>query len=388
MTSSHPYRNVAIAAVSNSRQARRLEGSDSLSITLDAALSVLDTAGMDVAEVDGVAGRHGTSLAYLLGIGPVWDPRLSGGVDAVLTVAAAVAAGAANAVLLADGEAGIYTDRDAVAPWTRPGNEFVAPFGMFTAAEFALIARRHMERHGTTVDQMAHVAATIRNNGSVNPEAIYYERGPFTPADIRSSRPIAEPFNLLDCATTSEGATALLITTADRAADLRCPPVYILGGGIDHFGPSYQHPPSWDLTGNTDVPNGYVGRRAARQAFATAGIGPEAVDGCEFYDPFSFELIRQFEAFGFCAEGDGGEYVTSGVIEPSGRHPLTTDGGTMSFSHPGGLTQMLQRVVRGVEQIQGRASGVQLSDPEVVMCTCGGSGALFNDVVLLGKTRP
>ncbi len=242
MTSPNPYRNVAIAAVSNSRQARRLDGSDSLSITLDAALSVLDTAGMDPGEVDGVAGRHGTALAYRLGIGPVWDPRLSGGVDAVLTVAAAVAAGAANVVLLADGEAGAYTDREAMAPWTRPGNEFVAPFGMFTAAEFALIARRHMDRHGTTVDQMAHVAATIRNNGSANPEAIYYGRGPFTPADIRSSRPIAEPFNLLDCATTSEGATALLITTAERAADLRCPPVYILGGGIDHFGPSYQHP--------------------------------------------------------------------------------------------------------------------------------------------------
>ena len=70
---------------------------------------------------------------------------------------------------------------------------------------------------------MAHVAATIRNNGSVNPEAIYYGRGPYTPADIRSSRPVAEPFNLLDCATTSEGATALLVTTAERAAGLRCP---------------------------------------------------------------------------------------------------------------------------------------------------------------------
>ncbi|MGA8372052.1 MAG: thiolase family protein [Acidimicrobiales bacterium] len=388
MASSHPYHDVAIAAVANSRQARQLEGSDSLSITLDAALSVLETAGMDASELDGVAGRHGTALAYRLGIGPVWDPRLSGGVDAVLTVAAAVAAGAASAVLLADGEAGAYTDREAMAPWTRPGNEFVAPFGMFTAAEFALIARRHMERHGTTVEQMAHVAATIRNNGSVNPEAIYYGRGPYTPADIRSSRPVADPFNLLDCATTSEGATALLITTAERAAGLRCPPVYVLGGGIDHFGPSYQHPPSWDLTGNSDVPNGYVGRRAARQAFATAGIGPDEVDGCEFYDPFSFELIRQFEAFGFCAEGEGGEFVTSGAIEPTGRHPVTTDGGTMSFSHPGGLTQMLQRVVRGVEQLQGRAQGVQLADPEVVMCTCGGAGALFNDVVLLGKTRP
>src|SRR5207245_1125326 len=103
------------------------------------------------------------------------------------------------------------------APWTRPNHEFVVPFGMFTAAEFALIARRHMHRYGTTPEQLATVAATIRNNGHVNPEAIYFGRGPFTADDILASRMVADPFHLLDCAMTSEGGCALVMARADRA---------------------------------------------------------------------------------------------------------------------------------------------------------------------------
>jgi acetyl-CoA acetyltransferase len=114
----------------------------------------------------------------------------------------------------------------------------------------------------------------------------------------------------------------------------------------------------------------------------------EITDVCEFYDPFSFELIRQFEAFGFCAEGEGGDYVMSGVIEPGGRHPITTDGGTMSFSHGGASVQLFQRVIRGVQQLRGECISSQVHSAEVAMCTGGGSGALFTDVLLLGKERP
>ena len=84
-----------------------------------------------------------------------------------------------------------------------------------------------------------------------------------------------------------------------------------------------------------------------------SGLGPADVDVCELYDPFSFEIIRQFEAFGFCGEGEGGDYVMSGAIEPGGRHPITTDGGLMSFSHGGATVQLLQRVIRGVQQLRG-----------------------------------
>jgi acetyl-CoA acetyltransferase len=292
-------------------------------------------------------------------------------------------------VLIAEGGAGVYTDREATAPWTRPANEYVVPFGLYTAVEFALIARRHAQMFGTRPEHLAEVAATIRNNGHVNPEAVYRGRGPFTPADILASRMVAEPFHLLDCSMTAEGGTALLLTTAERARDLRRRPVYVLGGGVDRMGPAYVHPPTWELTGRSDeLPNGYIGRRASRRAFAMAGLRPSDVDCCEFYDPFSFEIIRQFEAFGFCEPGEGPEFVMDGRIGPDGDFPVTTDGGLMSFSHGGGAVQILQRVVRGVQQLQGICQSRQVDGAEVVLCSGGGAGALFSDVVLLGGERP
>jgi acetyl-CoA acetyltransferase len=207
-------------------------------------------------------------LIYALGIGPVWNSGTAGGIAGVLQAASLVAAGLAQTVLLADGGAGLYTQRSATAPWTRPANEFVEVFGLYTAAEFALVARTHMDRYGTTPEQLAGVAAAIRNNGHVNPDAVRYGRGPFTPADVLASRLIAEPFHLLDCALTSEGGCALLITTARRAADLPGRPVYILGGGCDTLGPAYRHAPAWDLAGQRRHPewSGRSARALARSA--------------------------------------------------------------------------------------------------------------------------
>jgi len=142
------------------------------------------------------------------------------------------------------------------------------------------------------------------------------------------------------------------------------------------------------MAGRSDVPAGYVGRAAAQSAFRAAGLGPDDVDVAEFYDPFSFEIIRQLEAFGFCKEGEGGGFVEDGNIGPDGRLPVTTDGGTMSYSHPGINAQMLQRVIRGVQQLRGSCATAQVDGAEVALCSNGGSGALFTDVLLLGKERP
>jgi acetyl-CoA acetyltransferase len=383
----HPFRDVAIVAAFNTPQARVLEGHTPFSITLDAARGVLAESHVPVTAVDAVFSKHAPDLIYALGIGPVWNSNSKGGIAGVLLAAGLVATGLAHTVLLADGEAGVYTQRTATAPWTRPSNEFVEPFGLYTAAEFALIARRHMDRYGTSEHQMAEVASTIRNNGHVNPDAVYHGRGPFAPADVLASRMIAEPFHLLDCAMTSEGGCALLITTAERAADLPCSAVYILGGGLDALGPAYCHAPSWDLSGS-DIPNGYVGRRAARITFQMAGLHPADVDVCELYDPFSFEIIRQFEAFEFCGDGEGGDFVMDGRIGPEGRFPITTDGGLMSYSHGGGVVQLSQRVARGVHQLQKDCRSGQVPDATVALCSNGGAGALFTDVVLLGSERP
>jgi acetyl-CoA acetyltransferase len=384
----HPYRDVAIAGVHNTVQARRLPGHDSESIAIEGALGALADAGIDARDVDTVIGGIAQELALALRLGPCTRVPNSLGVPVVLQAAQMIAAGQSDVVLIAAGGAGLYTDRAATAPWTRPANEFVVGYGLFTAAEFALMARRHMVVHGTTPEHLAMVAATIRNNGHANPEAVYAGRGPFAPEDVLASRLVADPFHLLDCAMTSEGGCGLVLVRADRSRETRSTPVWILGGASDAFGPAYQIAPAWDMRGRTELPAGYVGRRAAEDVFRTAALGPDDVDVAELYDPFSFEIIRQLEAFGFCAEGEGGAFVEDGGIAPGGRLPVTTDGGLMSFSHAGIAAQALQRVIRGVQQLRGECPTMQVPDAQVALCTNGGSGALFTDVLLLGRERP
>ena len=384
----HPFRDVAIVGVHNTVQARQLPDHDTESITLAGAIGALEDCGLSLDDVDTVVSAMAQEMVLTLGLGPCTRAMNGLGIPAVLQAAQMIATGQSEVVLLAGGGAGQYTDRSATAPWTRPANELVVGFGLFTAAEFALMARRHMLTYGTTPEQMAAVAATIRNNGHVNPEAVYSGRGPYAVEEILASRMVADPFHLLDCAMTSEGGCGLVLARADRLADARTRPVWILGGGSDAFGPAYQIPPVWDLRRRGEGIAGWVGRRVARQAFAGAGLGPADVDVAEFYDPFSFEIIRQLEAFGFCGEGEGGAFVEDGQIEPGGSLPVTTDGGTMSYSHAGLNAQMLQRVIRGVQQLRGTCPSRQVEGASVAMCTNGGSGALFTDVMLLGSERP
>ena len=387
-TSPHPFRGVAIAGVCNTEQARVLPGHDSASIALVGALGALADAGISPGEVDGVVGTDSAQIVLQLGLGPCTRRPSSLGIPALLDAATLITTGQCNVVVIAAGGAGVHADRSSTAPWTRPANELVVGYGLFTAAEFALMARRHMLTYGTTPEQMAAVAAVIRTNGHLNPDAVYTGRGPFSPADILASRMIADPFHLLDCATTSEGGCAIVLTKAERAGE-RAPPAWILGGASDSFGPAYVVAPVWDFQPRSDsIPAGLVGARAARIAFAMAGIAPTDVDVAELYDPFSFEIIRQLEAFGFCGPGEGGAFVADGNIRPEGMLPVTTDGGTMSFSHPGINAQQLQRVIRATEQLRGTCSSNQIEGAEVALCSNGGSGALFCDVLLLGRERP
>jgi|HubBroStandDraft_6_1064221.scaffolds.fasta_scaffold92070_2 acetyl-CoA acetyltransferase len=387
--SNHPYRNVAIAAVHNTKQARTLPGYDNITLQLEAALGVIAKAGLKPQDIDGVAAWEAGELIYDLGIGPAWASSMSIGIGAVLNAANAVAAGAATSVLVVDGAAGEYTERDATAPWTRPENEFTQSVGMYTAVQFALVARRHMEVYGTQPEHLARVAATIRNNGHMNPEAAYFGRGPYTVQDILDSRMIADPFHVLDCAMTSEGGCGLIVTTADRALDMALPPAYILGGSLDQYGPAYRHPPAWDLRSNAGdgPPLGFVGRRAAERAFSVAGLKPRDVDVCELYDAFSFEVIRQLEAFGFCGEGEGGPFVAEGNIDIGGKLPSVTDGGLMSYNHSH-TAQTLQRVGRAVLQLQGLCATGQVRNAEVALASNMGAGAMSTHVILLGRERP
>jgi acetyl-CoA acetyltransferase len=383
MNRRNPLHDVAIVGAYNTRQARVLEQPET-AVLLDAVRGALRSARLEFADVDGlnvtssVRRWNSREIAQWLGGRPCWT-GVEIGIPAVMEAAFAISAGLATTVLVATAQAAEYTERDLTAPWTRPSNEFVECWGLYTAAEFALIARRHMHVYGTKPEALAEVAATIRTHGARNPEAVHHAPGrTVLPEDVLASRMVADPFHLLDCAITSEGGAGLVLTSAERARDLGVTPIYLLGGGVDRQGMSYVGPPVWDRYGE-------VGGRAARLAFAQCGLGPADVDVAELYDPFSFEIIRQLEAMGFCKPGEGGEFVRDGRICVGGELPVATNGGLLSFSHAG-LAQLIQKPIAAVQQLRGELPAeLTVRGAEVAIASNGGAGALFCDVLLLGR---
>ena len=382
----NPLHDIAIVATYNTQQARRLDGETDMSLIIEAIRGVIDEVGITARDIDGVNvntpvwGLSPREAGQLLGGQPRWIGNEFMGIAAVLEAAGAIATGQAEMVLIGSAQAGEYANDGATAPWTRPTHEFVECWGLYTAAEFALCAQRHMHLYGTRPESLAEVAATIRNNGSKHPKASCYGKSALTPSDILASRMVASPYHLLDCCLTCEGGAALLITTAERAKDLDCTPIFIYGAGTDRQGLSYTRAPVWDTYGA-------IGQRAAQRTFDQAGLQPGDVDVCEFYDPFSFEIIRQFETFGFCGLGEGGDFVMDGRIALDGEFPIVSNGGLMSFSHAG-TVQMLQKVIAGVDQLTGKIPEVlKVPDAKIAFASNGGSAALFCDTMLLGTER-
>ena len=383
---SHPFRDVAIVGVHNTRQSRFLDGYTSSSLQAEAALDLMRHLGLRRDDVDGIVGSGVGELTYGLGLGPTWTS--SGlGISGLIMAANAIATGMAETVMVVDGSAGVHTGGDSTAPWTRPSNEFVESVGLYTAAEFALVARRHMEVFGTSPMQLAMVSATIRNNGHVNPEAVYFGRGPFTPADVLASRMVADPFHLLDCSITSEGGIAVMLTTAEKAKDLPNVPVYIHGAGADQLGPGYQYPPSWDLHGiGNDESLGYIGRRAARRAFSIAASSPP------ISSPWSSTMHSVSKSFASWKRPIRG--TRGGRTVRRGRSRCPDGKATHQYRRRTLLLQPLRDCTvtptggRSVQQIQGVCRTTQIPGVEVAMATNHGAGALLCDCVILGKERP
>jgi acetyl-CoA acetyltransferase len=386
-----PLSGVAIAGIGLTRQARRLD-TTSLAASLEAAKRALADAGMEKADIDGIAARWpgpgGTVFqpgsadwAGLLGIHVNWiGDSYPQGVPAVLDAAAAISAGLCHTVLITGGQAGVMrAEAGKVADYTRPANEFVEPWGSFTSAQFALVAQRYLHRFPGAREAMAEAAATIRNTGSGNPEAVMHGRGPFTAEDVLTAPPIVDPFTLLDLCLANEGAAALVLTTLARARDCPKPPVVILGGGMEWMRQQYVDPPRYEEVWR-------IGAEAGRRAFGMAGLSPEDVDVVELYDVNSCEVLRQFEALGFCGEGEGADFVRERGIGLDGDFPSCTDGGTMSFSHIGWGAPTL-KVVEGVRQLRGEAGARQIEGAEVALAAGAGSGAQYHNVVLLGADR-
>jgi acetyl-CoA acetyltransferase len=381
----NPLHEVAVVGAYNTPQAKKLVDFTEPTLLLNAINGALDDAGLRPEDIDGinvntwVTQIHSRHVAQMLGARPAWT-GVEYGIAGMMEAVSAVATGQCHTALIASVQCGEYTDHDSTVSWTRPSNEFVESWGLYTAAEFALIARRHMHLYGTPQEALAEVSAAIRMNGAKNPEAVMYGKE-VIPEHVLQSRMVADPFHLFDCCINSEGGAALIVTTAERARDLDTQPIYILGGAMDRQGMSYVTAPVWDKYG-------LIGQRASRLAFEQCGLTPRDVDVLELYDPFSFEIIRQLEAYGFCGEGEGGDYVLDGNVRIDGATPVATNGGLLSFSHAG-VAQLIQKPIAAVQQLRGDLPAeLTVPDAKVAIASNGGAGALFNDVMLFGVEQP
>ena len=216
------------------------------------------------------------------------------------------------------------------------------PYGMTSAGQnFALTFMRHMYEYGTTSAQVAHVRAAHSRHASQNPKALLKER--VTVADVLASRWIVKPLHLLDCCLETDNATCLIVTSAERARDLRQRPVYVMGvaGRVSKPRTDFH----WAHGPITRVA-GYFARDIV---FGQAGITPADVDVTGSYDAFTFTTMLQLEEYGFCAKGEGGAYVSSGIIELGGRRPNNTSGGHLCE----GYTHGMSMVIENVRQLRG-----------------------------------
>ena len=229
----------------------------------------------------------------------------------------------------------------------------------------------HMERFGTTAEQLAEVAVTMRRHASLNPRAKY--RNLITVEDVLASRLVSSPLHLLDCCLISDGGGALVVTSAERARDLRQRPVPVLGAGqaVRHSG-----------MGKRDIVD-IAARQSGARAFAQAGLSPEDIDFCMIYDSFTITVLATLENLGFCAMGEGGPFVQGGAIGLGGRLPLNPDGGGLSSNHPGMRGIFL--VIEAVRQLREEAGERQVAGARTALChgTGGWLGVMHSGATLI-----
>jgi acetyl-CoA acetyltransferase len=252
--------------------------------------------------------------------------------------------------------------------------QFEAPYGNVLIGAYAMAAQRHMYEYGTTPEQLAEIAVAARRHAALNPNALY--RDPITVEDVVSSRVIADPLHKLDCCVISDGGGALVMTTAERARDLRQPPVFVLGAAA-----AQTH---WHISAMPDFTStGAVA--SGREAFAQAGVTPDDIDAVQLYDSFTITALLLLEDLGFCEKGEGGAFAATGALQLGGRLPFNTDGGGLSATHPGMRGMFL--LVEAVRQLRGQAGEAQVPDCDLVLA-CGSGGFLSCiGTVILGRDK-
>lgn len=236
-------------------------------------------------------------------------------------------------------------------------------------ASYALAASRHMHVYGTTPEQLASVAVSARQWANLNPEA--FRQGPLSIDDVLSTRLIADPLRVADCCLVTDGAAAVVMTRADRAKDLRKPPISLLGVASATWHSEISQLDDLTVTAATE---------SGARAFAQAGLTVADVDVVNVYDAFTINTILFLEDLGFCRKGEGGPFIASGAISPGGTLPVNTNGGGLSFCHPGmyGLFTM----VESIRQLRNEAGARQIAGAEIALAH-GNGGTLSSQATCL-----
>jgi acetyl-CoA acetyltransferase len=342
-------------------------------IALEAIVAALADAGLGPRDVDGLVrfdleSPTEVEIARNLGIGNLrfFASVAYGGGAGCATVALA-------AMAIATGQASVVVcwrarNRGSGGrPWAGtaagvPGDkQFTAPYGLVRPVDqIAMLARRHIHEHGTTSAHFGAVAVACRKHAARNPGALMRE--PMTLADHQASRWVSEPLRKLDCCLETDGALAVVVTSAERARDLRQRPAAILAAAqasgerhvvmTDYYGARF-----------LETPSTFV----ARDLFARAGVGPGDIDVAQIYDAFTPLVLFTLEEFGFCAPGESGPLAASGLLEwPDGALPTNTSGGGLSEAYVHGFNLILE----GVRQIRGTSTS-QVDGAELSLVTSG-----------------
>lgn len=395
---------IAIAGVGETAVGR-VPGANTFQLHVAAAKRAIDDAGIDKHEIDGLltAGafledniRHHILIAEQLGIHTktLCDTLRTGGqawCHGLQMAQWAIQAGRCKAVLLVGGDTllssipagkglGAYTDYGAHSM------EFETPFGVHVPGFYALLAARHMHEFGTTPEQLAAIAVACRRHASLNPAA--HKRAPITIEDVLSSRMVASPLHLLDCSLISDGGHAFIVTSLERARDLRARAVRVAGIGqaqsyyhMGHLAKAVGAPP--DAALRNDLTH-TVQPVAARQAFEEAGVVPADIDVAELYDSFTITALLQLEDLGFCKKGEAGAFAEGGRIELGGALPINTHGGLLSYAHPG-ATGGMAHIIEAARQIRGECGDRQVSGAELALATNVSAVSSTHSVCILAK---
>ena len=373
-------KTAAIVGVAESDEIGIVPDKSALMMHMEAARNAIADAGLTKDDVDGffTAGYWNYDVAEYLGIKPRYTDSTSvGGSSFVIHVAHAIAAinaGYCEVALITHGQMG----RSARAPYGRdpnlPAAQYDSPYGiMGPPINYAMAASRYMYQYGEerTRQALAEIAVSTRKWAQMNPKAMM--RAPMTFDDYHNSRWIARPFHLLDCCLVTDAGAAVVVTSAERAKSLPKPPVYVLGAAEHH-----DHSLIHQMPDLTVTPAAVTGPAALEMA----GVAHKDIDLTMIYDSFTYTVLATLESLGFCGPGEGPDFLANQRSAPGGDWPLNTNGGGLSYTHPGMYGIFL--IVEAVRQLRGEAGERQIKEPKLSLVN--GTGGLLSSTgtIILG----